>query len=302
MKDMPTVSVIMLTYNHEKFLQKAIYGIFIQKTNFIIELIIANDNSPDHSDSVIQQMRSNSPGHVGINYLKREVNLGANLNFKDAINKAKGKYIAMCEGDDYWTDPLKLQKQVDYLEENQDCNLVSHRVHVFDDETKTMSEEALNNPEITVKRTLEDLALLGNFMHTPSVMFRNNIVFSPKLFQGVIGDYVVWFLNGEKGKYGYIPDYMAVYRTWAGGVWSKKKLFFGIYECLKMLRVLMKHTNNKMVKTGLRTQALRISDRLDISGLSLREKKQFLSVMFRIYPKYIFVLFKKFFNLFFRKV
>src|ERR1019366_2115974 len=105
---------------------EAIEGILMQKTNFPFELIIANDASKDNTDDVIKDLIKKHPnGHL-VKYFSQENNLGMIPNFIFALEQCKGKYVAMCEGDDYWTDPFKLQKQVDFLEANADFNICCH--------------------------------------------------------------------------------------------------------------------------------------------------------------------------------
>ena len=120
MKKQPKVSVCMITYGHEKFIEEAINGVLMQECDFVVELIIANDCSPDKTDAVIQNILCNHPRASWIKYIKHDKNLGMMPNFIFAMQECKGKYIALCEGDDYWTDPSKLQKQVDFLEANSD--------------------------------------------------------------------------------------------------------------------------------------------------------------------------------------
>ena len=105
------VSVVMITYGHEKFIREAIEGVLMQECDFEVELILANDCSPDQTDSVIQDIIKNHPKGCWIKYIRQENNIGMMPNFIFALKQCKGKYIALCEGDDYWTDPLKLQKQ-----------------------------------------------------------------------------------------------------------------------------------------------------------------------------------------------
>jgi glycosyltransferase involved in cell wall biosynthesis len=117
------LSVIMLTYKHEDYLSDAINGVLMQDCDFEIELIIADDCSPDNTSKIVESFKSH-PNFGWIKYTKHELNKGANENFMWAFAQATGKYIALCEGDDYWTDPLKLQKQVDFLEANDRYGLV----------------------------------------------------------------------------------------------------------------------------------------------------------------------------------
>jgi glycosyltransferase involved in cell wall biosynthesis len=119
------VSVIMITYKHEQFIAKAIEGVLMQKCDFEVELIIADDCSPDKTEEKVFQIIKNHPKNSWIKYTKHKTNKGMISNFNWALNQCKGKYIAMCEGDDYWTDPLKLQKQVDFLEKTRNIQLAS---------------------------------------------------------------------------------------------------------------------------------------------------------------------------------
>ncbi len=118
------VSVVMITYGHNQFIHQAIEGVLMQKCDFEIELIIANDCSPDNTDKVVEGILQRHPNANWINYTKHSENKGMMSNFIWALQQAQSKYIALCDGDDYWTDPLKLQKQVDFLEGNSHVSSV----------------------------------------------------------------------------------------------------------------------------------------------------------------------------------
>lgn len=293
MKTKPCVSVIMITYNQENFISQAIAGVLNQHCSFDVELIIANDNSSDRTDNVVLNSINKLPKHIVVNYINRKSNLGGNPNFIDALNKASGEYIAMCEGDDYWTDPLKLEKQVNYLTKNADCNLVYHRVMLYDEDSKIFTKENLNKEEFTLKRDLETLTLDGNFMHTPSVVFRNNIDFDSPLFRGVVGDYILWYLNGEKGLFGYIPDYMAVYRIWNGGVWSKRRKATAHYIFAKLLIRMSESVNTPLISSNLRKQSVNTLLRVGFSELTINEKFKYCYLVLKYSDAPIDLLFKK---------
>ena len=127
----PKISVLMLTYNHAPYLKEAIEGVLMQQTDFDFELIICNDCSPDSSEQVIQPFVDKHPEIIS--YFRHKKNIGFIENQRFAFKKAKGKYIAYCEGDDYWTCPNKLQFQYDFLEKNLEFvmttarNLVLHQ-------------------------------------------------------------------------------------------------------------------------------------------------------------------------------
>ena len=111
----PKVSVCMITYGHEKYIREAIDGVFMQETNFEIELIIADDASPDGTKEIIASICKNHPKGNSIKYFRQDSNIGMMPNFVFALTKSEGEYVAVCEGDDYWIDSLKLQKQVDFV-------------------------------------------------------------------------------------------------------------------------------------------------------------------------------------------
>ena len=131
--DLPKVSVVTITYGHEKYITETLDGVLMQQYDGPVEFIIANDNSPDATDEVVKKyfLENPAPSNFEIKYTKHETNKGMMPNFIWALEQTTGKYIALCEGDDYWIDPLKLQKQVDFLESNPDFVLSGHKVQVI---------------------------------------------------------------------------------------------------------------------------------------------------------------------------
>jgi len=121
----PLLSIVTITYNHEPFIAKTIEGVLMQQVNFPIEFIIAEDCSTDGTRAICQQYADQYPELIRL--ITSESNVGAIANERRAMQAARGKYIAFCEGDDYWTDPLKLQKQVDFLESHPDYSVTFHR-------------------------------------------------------------------------------------------------------------------------------------------------------------------------------
>lgn len=129
MQNKPLVSVIMLTYNHAPYLKEAIEGVLMQKTNFEFELIICNDASPDNSSEIIKALAEKYPNII--RYFYHEKNIGFEENQRFAFEKCRGKYVAYCEGDDYWTDENKLQFQFDFLEQNPDYVMTTARTKAY---------------------------------------------------------------------------------------------------------------------------------------------------------------------------
>ncbi len=211
------LSVCMITYNHEKYIAQAIEGVLMQKTKFAFELIIGEDNSTDKTREICINFRNNNSDKI--NLTLNDSNLGMICNFIETYKKCKGKYIAFCEGDDYWTDLFKLQKQVDFLEANPEFTLSFHSVSCINENGKTtrVLPENLSKSILSIA----DLAL-GNFIPTVSCIHRNGPInsFPEFVFNAPAIDYIFHLLNTKNGRIGYINSNMGVYREHNGGVWS----------------------------------------------------------------------------------
>jgi glycosyltransferase involved in cell wall biosynthesis len=216
-----TVSICMITYNHEKYLKQAIDGVLMQKTNFDFELVIANDNSPDNTKLIVEDYITSHPNGHKIKFLNNTVNMGMMPNFTNAISNCNGKYIALCEGDDYWTDENKLQKQFDFLEKNKKFSICFHKVNI--DNQGTISEDTITK-KVPAKTTIKKLAK-GNYIHTCSVMYRNNLFdqFPDYFYKAPVGDYFLHLLNSRHGNIYCINEIMANYRVHDTSYWSSKK-------------------------------------------------------------------------------
>lgn len=129
--DMFTISVCMITYGHEAYIKEAIESVLMQETTFDFELILSNDSSPDKTDELVKEIISHHPRGNRIKYFKQEKNIGMTANFIYVLERALGKYVAYCEGDDYWIDSFKLQKQVDFLEAHPEYSLSFTRFHAI---------------------------------------------------------------------------------------------------------------------------------------------------------------------------
>ena len=208
---MPKVSVIMSVFNGSSYLEKSINSI-LNQTFEDFEFIIVNDGSTDNSEKIIKSFSDSRIKY----FLKPNTGLTKSLNF--GLKKAKGKYIAMCEGDDYWTDPLKLQKQVDFLEEHKDYALSFHEVLVRSNEP---SKDGLLLCRNLTKKTyqLGDFAD-GNFIPTCSVVFyRQQLPPVDYLANFNVGDWpLYWYLLRNHRKAYFHKEVMGVYRKHAGGI------------------------------------------------------------------------------------
>ncbi|MDR1881230.1 MAG: glycosyltransferase [Prevotella sp.] len=211
------VSVSMITYNHEKFIAEAIESIVTQKTGFPFELVIGEDCSTDNTRTICIEYQKKYPDIIRLRL--PETNQGMMLNWINNINAGRGKYIALCDGDDYWTDSCKLQKQVDFMEANPDFALCSHPVYTLMcdhlDENIEMERDVLSVEDLVKK----DWGLL-----TASIFFRKDAHKTPDWYYTVKnGDYALQLIVSLSGKIKFLPEYMAVYRLHPDGISSTLK-------------------------------------------------------------------------------
>lgn len=210
------LSVCMITYNQEPFVRQAVESVFSQKANFEIELVIGDDASTDGTAAVINSL--SPPAGIRVNFIKRDKNLGMLPNFVSTLSQCSGQYIALLEGDDYWIDSNKLQRQVDFLESNPEFSICYHPVNIDRGGVQTSDDS------VSLVRDVSDIYDLakGNFMHTCSVVYRANLFeqFPDKFFSSTVGDYFLHMLNAQYGKIKKVPATMGVYRVHEGGVWS----------------------------------------------------------------------------------
>ncbi|WP_165587211.1 glycosyltransferase [Flavobacterium sp. MEB061] len=216
----PLVSVTMITYGHEKFIEEAINGVLMQECNFCVELIIVNDCSPDSTDDIIQNIIKKHPRGNWIKYISHKKNIGMMPNFVFALNEAKSKYIALCEGDDYWTDSLKLQKQVDFLCKNEDYGLIYTNANIFNQmENKFTGTFSFINNEAPKSGDFFPSILLKNYVQTLTVLVKNEYLIAAiqtigdSINEFNMGDYPLWIEISRITKFKYLDEVMAVYRV-----------------------------------------------------------------------------------------
>jgi len=245
MKKEIMVSVDMITYKHEAYIAQAIEGVLMQKTDFDFDLVICDDFSPDSTEQIIRDIISTHPkGHL-IKYFRHPKNIGMQANGLFAVQQCHGKYIALCEGDDYWTNPQKLQKQVDFLEANEDYVLTFHPVKILKPDGSFAEDFITTVPENY--ETQETLARSGNYIHTPSVVFRNIIkTFPPEFSLSPIGDYFLYMILAKHGKMKMLEGEMAVYR-YGVGIFSLQSKIEKAKASFKLYSLLISYSDNTYI-------------------------------------------------------
>ncbi|MDP4289957.1 MAG: glycosyltransferase [Bacteroidota bacterium] len=214
--DLFIVSISCITFNQKPFIRKAIEGFLIQKTTFPIEVLIHDDASTDGTDQIIREYEAKYPDIIKPIYQKEnQWKKGRRPGLEFNYPRAKGKYIAICEGDDYWTDPFKLQKQVDFLEKNPHCGMVYTDYDLFDERTKATQRNLLKNNQ-KIQNTFEDF-LINRWPIPPCTwMFRAsifNLIARPLLENNVVGDLPLILGLSRYSKIAYIDENTAVYRV-----------------------------------------------------------------------------------------
>ena len=221
----PLVSVCCITYNHASFLGQAIESVLMQQTDFAVEMVIGEDCSLDDTRAIAQGFAGRYPGRLRV--LTPMQNLGIMPNLMATLAACTGEFIAFLEGDDYWTDASKLQRQVDALRANPECAMCFHDAEIFYDATPAQpiavfsqhrAAHALPAPSETgawLRFTQLDLARTGWIMPSASMLFRASSlpIPLPVWFVGVYGgDLTLQMLSTRHGAALYLPRIMACYR------------------------------------------------------------------------------------------
>ena len=211
------VSVDMITYKHEAYIAQAIEGVLMQKTDFDFDLVICDDFSPDSTEQIIRDIISTHPkGHL-IKYFRHPKNIGMQANGLFAVQQCHGKYIALCEGDDYWTDPHKLQKQVDFLEANSEYVIHSGKAQILKD---NKLGNTIGDPLSKKTYDIADFYTKNNLI-TCTVTFRNVFKTFPDFSHLTFGDWMlyVFLLSQKSANLAFVSDEVySVYRIHDGGI------------------------------------------------------------------------------------
>ena len=216
------VSICCITFNHEKYIRNALDSFLKQKTNFKYEIIVHDDVSTDNTAKIVREYEEKYPEVFNNIYQIENQCSKGNSPTLTAMKSARGKYIALCEGDDYWIDENKLQIQFDYMQKNEECSFCFHNSRIYDERGQKFVRDFLpyrseQKKYFTTdnKYNVGELALL-NEIPTASYFFRNNIIFPNWCHHLVAGDIVIQLLSTAKGYAYYIDRIMSVYRIGTG--------------------------------------------------------------------------------------
>lgn len=214
----PKVSVIVITYNQEHCIDRALSGVLHQRGDFDLELIVANDASTDKTVACVRRWQKLYPDSVKL--IDHKQNVGFQANYLSGFRAATGDYLCLCDGDDWWTDRSKLQRQMRYMESHPDCAITFHRViNLY----RPGGVKTLSNGGTATDTTIEQLSR-SNYITNLSVMYRRALVSAEELPDWLaevsLPDYAYHILYGSRGNIHYMKRPMGVYLQSAAGAWS----------------------------------------------------------------------------------
>ena len=216
------VSVICNAFNHGKYIRDALNGFVMQKTDFKFEVLVHDDASKDDTADIIREFEAKYPDIIKPIY-QTENQYSKNVWITDVyqLRRSKGKYIAICEGDDYWLDPDKLQKQYDALEAHPECDICVHASTLVNAADGSVTGTVEHGSEVTVIPVEKVIEGGGDFVSTNSIFVRREILVDRRKFVDVCPlDYTYQISGSIKGGMLYLPDNMSAYRVSVPGSWS----------------------------------------------------------------------------------
>lgn len=218
------VSIVCNAYNHEKYIKDALESFINQKTNFDFEILIHDDASTDGTADIIRSYEKKYPDLIKPiyqteNQYSKNVPIGKLFQFPRAL----GKYIALCEGDDYWTDDYKLQKQFDAMERHPEIDMCAHAAVKVNEETKNIIANVMPADKNTILSVEDVIMGGGGYVATNSLFFRKELTETPPRFREYLNiDYSLQIQGALRGGMLYLSDNMASYRWMSKGSWTSK--------------------------------------------------------------------------------
>lgn len=275
-------NILLVTYNHEPFIRQAMASILMQVFDGAIEIVVADDMSTDATVAVIRTYQNSDP-RISFRYLRAPKNLGITRNYERGFASCTADYVAVLEGDDYWTDPFKLSKQIRFLQEHQECVACTANYIVFEEGPKRFTPRIANLDgwEYLTSRSLIQDNVIGNFS---TCVYRNDALrlLPPSLFTVKAYDWALHITLGQFGLIGFLRKPMSVYRVHPKGSWSLLTHQQKLAEQLEVLPHYDRVTGGNF-HHEFNELARRLIDAGAISTTTLRAhtiKKRFLEKMF----------------------
>lgn len=259
----PKASVVMITYNHAPVIRQSLDSVLGQQTTFPFEVVIGDDCSTDGTREIVRSYQARHPDVLFPLLPERNLGLMGKNNYLQTYASARGEYVALLEGDDFWTTPHKLQKQVDALDAHPECGGCYGNTRLVTGVEAV--GEALVFPSDWPERT--DLAWMldHHFPHTSSVMFRRRLLpeYPPWYFDMPMGDWPTFVITSKEGPYLYLPETLSAYRKHAGGAWTTKSLVertLGEIAAFRAFDVFLGGRHRDLIARHLNTRELWLAE------------------------------------------
>jgi glycosyltransferase involved in cell wall biosynthesis len=292
MNNLQKVSVCIITYNQDQYINECIESALMQIIDSF-EIVIGDDCSTDNTSAICQYYQNMYPDRI--KYHRRQENIGIMRNWLQTINECMGEYIAICEGDDYWTDPYKLQRQVEFLEANTEYYLIGGKAQVLKENKFT---NIIGGSQNKNRYKLSDLVSYNDFI-TCTVMFKNLKFDYTKLSKLTFVDWGIYCLILKDGGKAYLmDDVLAVYRNHNEGITKKmgdKKIN---WEMLNQYSFYRKHFKLQFDELGIKQINDALNKELSREIDEKNRSKAFLLLYKSIYLKGEFSTVKKYFKSF----
>lgn len=281
MSGQPMVSIALITYNQEQYIDECIQGALTQKVDFPIEIAVGDDCSKDGTSAKLEAYARQHPNLV--KYNKRTANLGMHKNWVETIKECTGKYIALLEGDDFWSDPEKLSKQVALMEANPDAALcftnawIKNETNLVADDVYVMHRLS-HRTEFTLEEFLE-----SNPIPTCTTLYRNGLFkeFPPEFYESPYADWILHLLNARHGRILYLSDITSNYRYHAGGVFGQSNEVARINRMMKCYQLISQiFSDDAKAQEQLKKQIASTHVALE---REYREQKLYLKFLFKFF-------------------
>lgn len=240
------VSVAIITYKHENYIRQALDSVFMQKTDFEFEVIVGEDASPDNTRNILLEYKEKYGEKLVL--VLHDENVGASNNSRSVQMKIRGKYVASLEGDDFWTDEYKLQKQYDFLEKNPDFSAVCHDIMIVDESGEQISKSSLGLKKDQVK-TMKNWLKEGYTVHTCSIFRRNIFPMNDEKYvnlrtaEPTMGDLITFTLLYDAGPIYVMKNVMATHRI-AGKKDTSSFFYLQKTEAIKYTHMFIRIMHN----------------------------------------------------------
>ncbi len=233
----PAVSVLVTTYNQEKYVGQALDGVLMQQTDFAFEVVVADDCSQDSTPDILRDYQARRPD---VRVLTSERNVGITRNYKRGFDACRGEYVAVLEGDDFWISPRKLELLHAFLQQHTECPFCFHRIIRLEEGSGDSAVHPKLPPDAQLGPLTASRLARENFIGNVSAcMYRHEAIagLEPGIWNMEVRDWLFNVVVAQQGPIGYVPDILSVYRVHPGGVWSRQTAAEQKTELLKLIDV-----------------------------------------------------------------